>query len=66
MLGKTPCAREYVHVYTCHILATTGSFGCGSSVAVLEVLQGQQQVLKEKLITTVTARSEMSFATGGF
>ena len=46
-----------------HILATTGGFGCASSVAVSEVLQGQQQVLKEKQITTVTARSEMSFAT---
>ena len=45
----------------CHILATTGSSGYASSVAVLEVLQGQQQVLKEKQITTVTARSEMSF-----
>ena len=51
---------------TCHILATTGSFGCASSVTVSEVLQGQQQVLKEKQITTVTARSEMSFATDGF
>ena len=49
------CAREYV--YTCYILATTGSFGCASSVAVSEVLQGQQQVC--------TARSEMSFATDG-
>ena len=48
---KTPCTREYV--YTCHIPATTGSFGCASSVAVLEVLLGQQQVLKEKQITTV-------------
>ena len=63
MLGATSCAREYVH--TCHILAATGSFGCASSVAVSEVLQGQQQVLKEKQITTVTARSEMSFATEG-
>ena len=61
---QDPCAREYV--YTCHILATTGSFGCTSSVAVSEVLQGQQQVLKEKQITTVTARLEMSFATDGF
>ena len=58
------CAREYV--YTCHILATTGNFGCASSIAVTEVLQGQQQVVKEKQITTVTARSEMSFATDGF
>ena len=33
-----PCACEYV--YTCHILATTGSFGCASSIAVSEVLQG--------------------------
>ena len=49
-----------------YILATTGSFECASSVAVSEVLQGQQQVLKEKQITTVTARSEMSFATDGF
>ena len=54
------------YVYTCHILDTTGSFGCASSVAVSEVWQGQQQVLKEKQITTVTARSEMSFATDGF
>ena len=53
-------------MYTCHILATTGSFGRASSVAVSEVLQGQQQVLKEKQLTTVTARSEMSFATYGF
>ena len=45
-----------------HILATTGRFGCASSVAVSEVLQGQQQVQKEKQITTVIARSEMSFA----
>ena len=60
MLGKTPCKCEYV--YTCHILATTGSFGCASSVTVSEVLQGQQQVLKEKQITTVKACSEMSFA----
>ena len=52
------------YVYTCHILATTGSFGCASSIAVSEVLQ--QQVLKEKQITTVTARSEMSSATDGF
>ena len=64
MLGKTLCAREYV--YMCHILATTVSFGYASSVAVSEDLQGQQQVLKEKQITTVTARSEMSFATDGF
>ena len=64
MLGKTLCAREYV--YMCHILATTVSFGYASSVAVSEDLQGQQQVLKEKQITTVTARSEMSFATNGF
>ena len=49
-----------------NILATTGGFGCASSVAVSEVLQGQQQVLKEKQITTVTARSEMSFATDRF
>ena len=49
-----------------YILATTGSFGCASSVAVSEVLQGQQQVLKEKQITTVKACSEMSFATDGF
>ena len=35
-------------------------------LAVSEVLQGQQQVLKQKQITTVTARSEMSFATDGF
>ena len=56
--------REYV--YTCHILATMGSFGCASSVAVSEVLQGQQQVLKEKKIMTVTARSEMSFVTDRF
>ena len=49
-----------------HILATTGRFGCASSVAVSEVLQGQQQVLKETQITTVIARSEMSFATDGF
>ena len=55
-----------VRVYTCHILATTGSFGCASSVAISEVLQGQQQVLKEKQITTVIAHSEMSFATDGF
>ena len=55
------CAREYV--YTCHILATTEIFGCASSVAVSEVLQGQQQVNQ---ITTVTARLEMSFATDGF
>ena len=31
-----------------YIVATTGSFECGSSVAVSEVLHGQQQVLKEK------------------
>ena len=49
-----------------YILATTGRFGCASSVAVSEVLQGQQQVLKEKQITTVIARSEMLFATDGF
>ena len=53
-------------MYTCHILATTGSLGYASSVAVSEVLQGQQQVLKEKQIMTVTARSEMSFTTDGF
>ena len=29
-----PCARAYV--YTCHILTTTASFGCASSVPVLE------------------------------
>ena len=40
-IRTTPCAREYM--YTCHILATTGRFGA-SSVAVSEVLQGQQQV----------------------
>ena len=50
----------------CHILATTGSFGSASSVAVSEVLQGQQQVLKEKQMMAVTARSEMSFVTDGF
>ena len=51
-----------------HILATTGRFGCASSVAVSEVLQGQEQVPKETQITTVihVARSEMSFATDGF
>ena len=48
MLGTTLCACEYV--CTCQILATTGRFGCASSVAVSEVLQGQQQVLKEKQI----------------
>ena len=48
-----------------HILATTGRFGCASSVAVSEVLQGQQQVPKEKQITTVIACSEMLFATEG-
>ena len=44
------CNKLAVYVCTCHILATTGSFGCASSVAVSEVLQGQQQVLKEKQI----------------
>ena len=53
-------------MYTCHILATTGSFGCPSSVPVSDFLQGQQQLLKEKQITTVIARSEMSSATDGF
>ena len=58
--------KDSVYVYTCHILATTGSFGCASSVAVSEVLLGPQQVLKEKQITTVKACSGMSFATDGF
>ena len=44
------CVRVRVYAYTCQILATTRSFGCASSVAVSEVLQGQQQVLKEKQI----------------
>ena len=63
-IGTTRRTCEYV--CRCRILATTGSFGCASSVAVSEVLQGQQQVLKEKQITTVTARLEMSSATDGF
>ena len=57
------CARVRVNVpYSSY----NGKFRCASSVAVSEVLQGQQQVLKEKQITTVKARSEMSFATDGF
>ena len=55
------CAR--VRVYVPY---SAGSFGYASSVAVSEGLHGQQQVLKEKQITTVTARSEMSFATDWF
>ena len=63
-IGTTLRTCEYV--CRCRILAITGSFGCASSVAVSEVLQGQQQVLKEKQITTVTANLEMSSATDGF
>ena len=45
------CVRVHMYVCTCHILATTGSLGCASSVVVSEVLQRQQQaVLKEKQI----------------
>ena len=50
------CSREYVR--TCHNIIRE-VFGCASSVSVSEVLQGQQQVLKEKQITTATARLEM-------
>ena len=49
---------------TFHILATAGSFGRASSVAVSEVLQGQQQVLKEKQIQLV--RKCRLLATDGF
>ena len=45
-----------------HILAkysTTVSFGCASSVPVSDILQEQQQVLKEKQIATVIAHLEM-------
>ena len=41
------------------------SFGCASSVPVSDVLQGQQRVLKEKEIATVTARLEMLSVTDG-
>ena len=46
------CSREYVR--TCHNIIRE-VFGCASSVSVSEVLQ----VLKEKQITTATARLEM-------